>query len=149
MADLITTNVDDLARQIAGIQKQLKELPDRLQKKALRPATRAAGKELLKIVKDNTPVKSGLLKRSFKVRALKRSRRNKNRVGVRVYSGVNPSSRTFSGETFYGAFIEFGAPGAGIAPRGFVAQAGKQGQTPARQAFVAELRKRLVEVVAK
>lgn len=146
MADLIEFNATAVVQEIERVRRKLDAMPDKLQKKVLRPATRAAGKVVLDRVKSNTPVDTGELRKSWRLRALRRSRKFKDRVGVRVYTGVRGATRTFSGETFYGSFLEFGAPGAGIPPLGFVARSAKEAVPGATSAFLQALRAKLLEV---
>lgn len=87
---------------------RMRALPAKIQSKVLRPALRAAAKPIAaeaksNIDKDNSPnwPDTGRLKRSIRVRAAKR---RKGVVGVRVVTGKD----FFAGETFYGAFREFG-----------------------------------------
>ena len=87
------------------IDRRFQTLPRRVQRKVLRSATRKAAKPVLETAK--TLVRMGetrKLKRSLKIRAMKRSRRRPDTVGVRVMTG----KEFFQGETFYGAFQEFG-----------------------------------------
>ena len=73
-------------------------------KKAIRKSTRPALKPVLQEAKNNVPVDSGALKKSLKIRSLPRSRTS---IGARVTSG-DTGKRAFSGEQYYGAFVEFG-----------------------------------------
>jgi len=80
----------------------LKTLDDKLAKKVYREAMRAAAKPILETAKANAPVVTGALRKSLKIRAIKRTR--KGRVGV----VISTDKGFFKGETFYGSFIEFG-----------------------------------------
>lgn len=82
-----------------------KNLEPKVQKKVLRPALRAAAKIIQTEAKARAPVKSGALRDSIKVRAGARTRKGIVRVNVEMGEG------NFKGETFYGAFLEYGAPG--------------------------------------
>lgn len=80
----------------------LKELPQKLVKGALRKALRAGANVVLRGAKFRAPRKSGLLVKSMKVRAFKRTR--KNVVGFTV----GTSAGDYKGSDFYGAFQEYG-----------------------------------------
>ncbi|QDV26746.1 HK97 gp10 family phage protein [Aureliella helgolandensis] len=72
-------------------------------KKLIRKASRTALKPVQEEAKRLAPVKSGRLRRSIKVRALKRSR---SRVGSRVTT--NGNDNLFKGRIYYGGFAEYG-----------------------------------------
>lgn len=89
----------------------IKELDDKfatlnesLQKKALRKATRAVAKMVLAEAKAEVRHDTGLLERSLKVKAKKRSRKYPQTVGLTV--GFEDD--LFKGDTFYAGFLEFG-----------------------------------------
>jgi len=90
-------------------QKQLKTilnftrmLPTAMRNKIIRQETRRAMKEvLLPAAKSQTPKKTGALRKSIKIRAIKRSRKSS---GVRLAA----SDRDFVGDMFYAGFIEYG-----------------------------------------
>lgn len=86
---------------IKGLDKALKALPAKIEKKVLRQAMRKGVKPIQAAAKANVPVRSGTLKKAIKVRAMKRK---KDRLGVLVIVGQGD----FKGETFYGAMIEYG-----------------------------------------
>lgn len=93
-----------LSMKVDGIKpllKKLKSFPAKIEKKILRQALRAGGKIFQQQAKANAPVKSGLTKRSLKVRSMKRSR---TRVGIRVAT----SAKDYTGDTFYASFVEYG-----------------------------------------
>jgi HK97 gp10 family phage protein len=83
------------------LQRRLKSLPAKVAGKVTRQALRAGAKIFQAQAASNAPVRKGLLSRSIKVRAAKRSR---GRVGIVVQT----SQGFFKGATFYGAFQEFG-----------------------------------------
>lgn len=92
---VIVTGVDEL-------DKLLKGLPLKVQKKLSREATRKAAKEIvLPDAKNRVPVDTGDLEESLSVRAIKRSR-------YRFGHEVRTKDGFYSGDQFYGAFIEFG-----------------------------------------
>ena len=70
-------------------------------KSAMRKGCRWGAKIIAASVKSGTPSKTGKLVRSLKVRAIKRSRKG---VGVMTVFGDG----WYAGDTFYGAFLEFG-----------------------------------------
>lgn len=88
--------------------KQVAELLHTIEQKKVKPAlrkgTRAAAKVVSEKVKALAPTDEGDYRKSIKVRAQKRSRRNKHVVGHRVIS----SSEWMNEETFYGNHLEFG-----------------------------------------
>ncbi len=88
--------------QTANLLKELKQLPGKVQRKILVQESRKAAKTyLLGQAKNAVPKQTGALRKSIKVRALKRSR---VRVGVRI----GMAEKDFAGETFYGSFLEYG-----------------------------------------
>jgi HK97 gp10 family phage protein len=82
--------------------RRLHELPAKVAKTIGRRALRDGAKEILLQAKANVPVRSGRLKKSLKVRAGKQ--RKKETISVLVSTG----KKWFTGDTFYGAFVEFG-----------------------------------------
>jgi HK97 gp10 family phage protein len=72
-------------------------------KKAIRQASRKALRPVKAAVKRETPKQSGKLRRSFRIRTMKRSRL---RVGARLTTSAADS--LFQGKQYYGAFQEFG-----------------------------------------
>jgi len=86
------------------LDRKFQELPAKVEKKVLREALRPAAKIILAQVQADAPTRSGKTKQSFKVRAKKRSRRDKTYVGVQVVT----SKALFQGPQFYVAFEDFG-----------------------------------------
>lgn len=82
--------------------RALETLSSKLQRKAISKSSRISGKILMEAAKRYAPVDTGTLKKSIKVRALKRNRRGD--VGV----VVGTSQREFVGDLFYGAMVEYG-----------------------------------------
>lgn len=70
-------------------------------KKALRNGLRAGAKITTAAARAVAPVRTGQLRRAIRTKAAKRSRRY---IGVKTMIGEG----YFKGETFYGAFVEFG-----------------------------------------
>ncbi len=101
MPDDISLKID-----IADLTKILAGLPVSLENKGSRRATRAAAKVVLADAKSLAPHDTGALERSLKVKARRRSRRNKGTVGHRVVTSEQEA--VFGGEQFYGAFRELG-----------------------------------------
>lgn len=88
----------------AELDRKFRSLPLRVEKKVLREGLREGAKVVQEAAKRAAPRLTGLMKSAIRVRAAKRSRRNKNLVTIRVVLGQD----FFKGETFYGAFQEFG-----------------------------------------
>lgn len=85
-----------------ALNRLLKGLPEKVQKKLSRQATRKAAKEIvLPDAKNRVPVNTGDLEDSLIVKAMKRSR---GRFG----HSVQTKDGAYQGDQFYGAFIEFG-----------------------------------------
>ena len=84
------------------VEKLFKELPLKVQKRVIRPACRAAAKEVLPEVKNLAPERSGATKKSLKIRAAKR--RNKFTAAVLIQTRKGD----FKGDEFYAAFVEYG-----------------------------------------
>jgi len=82
--------------------KGLQELEPAIAKKILRTAMRQAATPILEEAKRRVPILTGQLRKSLKIRAIKRN--NKGRIGV----VISTEKGFFKGETFYGAFLEFG-----------------------------------------
>lgn len=118
---------------IPELQANLKSLPDRIQKKVLRPALREAGNTILKRVKQQVPRKSGALAKSLKLRTVKQKRGTKN-VVFQVITGA----ALFTGKTYYGGFLELGT--AKIQARHFIAQAFQTSASSANAAAVLRLK---------
>lgn len=85
------------------LRKKLFALGPRIAKKVLRESIRPAAKLIQADAKSNVAVDTGALRKSIKVRALKRSR---SRVGMTVTT--NSTDNMFKGKTFYGGFLEYG-----------------------------------------
>lgn len=86
------------------LRKQLAALGPRIAKKVIRQSLRQAGKIVQTEAKSNAPVDTGRLRKSIRVRAFKRSR--KERIGINVQT--NSTNNVFKGKTFYGGFLEYG-----------------------------------------
>lgn len=92
--NFVVTGVEEL-------DKELTELPIKLQKKVIRQAQRNGAKLLLGHVKARAPKKTGALKKALKIKAAPRS---KKFVGVDIGVG----KEWFTGDQFAASFLEFG-----------------------------------------
>ncbi len=93
---------------IKEIDKKLKRLEPKVQKKVLRQSMRAGLKIVQTEMKSQIPVDKGLARKNIKVRALKRSRK---RIGMEVRVAAAPGLvvTSASGKRFfYPAGIEYG-----------------------------------------
>ncbi|OJW26900.1 MAG: hypothetical protein BGO49_21505 [Planctomycetales bacterium 71-10] len=100
---------------VEEIDRRMKTLVPRLQKKVIRQSMRKAMKIVAAATRARVPVDTGLLKASIKVRATKFKRRG--RLGVEVRAGEGD----FKGDTFYGGMVEYGTKR--MPPRPFMAPA--------------------------
>ena len=85
------------------LNRKLAELTSAQAKAAIRSAARPALQPTLQAARALCPARDGKLRRSIKIRAIRRSR---TRVGMRLTT--SGSDNAFSGKTFYGGFIEWG-----------------------------------------
>ena len=99
MADKIALEMDTTA-----LDKALSRLPKNLANKGARKATREAAKIVQRDAVQLAPIDTGQLEASIKVRARKRSRRNRGTVGHSVMTGEH----LFQGDQFYAGFQELG-----------------------------------------
>lgn len=95
-ATIVLTGSDSLNRKLL-------ELTSAQAKAAIRSAARPALQPTLQAARALCPARDGKLRRSIKIRAIRRSR---TRVGMRLTT--SGSDNAFSGQTFYGGFIEWG-----------------------------------------
>ncbi len=84
-----------------ALAELLLKLPDSIARPAVKKGTRAGQKIIARATKRLAPRRTGRLVSSIKVKAMKRRR---GRVGAVVVTGKG----FFQGDTFYGAFLEFG-----------------------------------------
>jgi HK97 gp10 family phage protein len=84
------------------LARRIRALPDDVRNKVLKRAAREAMKPALAVARRNSPKKTGLLRKSLKSKA----QRNKLRGWVGQI--IETREGWFGGETFYGAFQEFG-----------------------------------------
>lgn len=99
---------------VPALDRAMKKLTPVVQKKVVRFAIRRAMKPVLAAAKANAPHEEGLLRSALKIRAAKRSRKAIS-IFVRIGEG------DFRGETFYGAFQEYGTRT--IPAKGYLRQA--------------------------
>ncbi len=85
------------------INERLAKLTNKEAKDAIRKASRTALRPLLERCKSTCPVKSGKMRQSIKLRAMKRSRKS---VGSTVT--VANKEKAYTGKEFYASFIIFG-----------------------------------------
>lgn len=83
-------------------QRRLRLLPKKVAGKAVRQALREGAKIIQAEAKARVPVRTGTLKKSIKVRAAKGRKRGEAAIAVTTGQG------DFVGDTFYGAFLEYG-----------------------------------------
>lgn len=76
----------------------MKDLPERIYRKHMKAALERGGELLRQAVVNRAPVRTGLLRQSIKSKLAKR--------GLGVLVGTEAGD--FQGETFYGAFLEYG-----------------------------------------
>jgi HK97 gp10 family phage protein len=115
---------------LPGVDRALRQFEPKTREKIEKQAARTAAKVVQKRAQQHAPVDEGDLRKSIKVRALKRSRKNR-KVGVRVVTSA--SDNLFQGKQFYGGFLEYGT--AYIAPRPFMRRAATETRAEVYQIF--------------
>jgi len=96
------------------LQRKFKTLVGKVQKKIARKAIRAGAKIVLADAKNRAPVLSGKLKKSLKVKAIKRSR---STIGVLVQTGTREKLNIPEGSKYYyPAAVEYGHGGVAAKP---------------------------------
>ncbi len=94
---------------IKSIDRKLRKLPAKVQKKVVRQSMRAGLKLVAQEMKAQVPVASGLTKANVKVRALKKRKRNRIALEVRIGAAEGLIAHWASGMPFfYPAGIEYG-----------------------------------------
>lgn len=94
---------------IKSIDRKLRKLPGKVQKKVVRQSMRAGLKIVQQEMKAQVPVDKGPTKANVKVRALKKRKRDRIALEVRVGSAPGLIKHWKSGEPyFYPAGIEYG-----------------------------------------
>lgn len=86
------------------LDEYLRSLPVRVTKGGMRKATREVAKFVLQLAKGYAPERTGALIASLKVRAAPRRRSKPWLVSTSVRTGKS----LFTGDTFYGGFLEYG-----------------------------------------
>jgi HK97 gp10 family phage protein len=94
-------------RQVAVLNRMLTGLPKKIRNKILREELRKAAKTLIAPSKAATPVRTGKLRKSVKVRSVKNAKGTKA-ANKSIQFAVGYSDKNFQGDTFYGSFLEFG-----------------------------------------
>ncbi len=150
-------------RGLPDLEKRLRELPEKLERKILRQALRQGANVILRDARARVPVKSGALQKSLRVSTSAR----RGQVRAKIVAGSNKK-----GGAFYAHIVEGGAkahvikgrkgkrlafgakliyptqvrhPGARAQP--FLRPALEQSANAAVEAVAAEIRRRLDEVV--
>lgn len=91
------------------LEKRLKALPLKVQKKILRKAFRSTAKDILSDARIRVPIDTGNLRKSLRVRALKKA---KGRIGVQIETGTREELGIDENDKYYyPAAIELGAEG--------------------------------------
>lgn len=94
---------------IRRIDKKLKLLPLKVQKKVVRQSMRKGMKIVLSEVKSEAPVDSGVLKSNLALRARKRKKRGTIELEVRIKANDETKKTSKAGKTvFYPAIVEYG-----------------------------------------
>jgi len=128
---VVVTGVED-------VDRRLKALEPRVQKRVLRQAMREAMRLVQAEAKANAPdpatsrYATGATKRAIKVRALKSRKRGRLGIEVRVGPG------DYKGDTYYAAFLEYGT--SRMAARPFMTPAYAAAGPAARDAAMRRIR---------
>ncbi len=129
MADGLTFKIEGLGT----LENRLKELDNRLAKKAMRKALTKGAKPITEEARRRAPVLTGKLRKNVKASISASTKKAEARIG-------------FKKTAFYGRFIETGVPARGIAARPFLRPAldlkGQEGVN----AFADELRTQIDKV---
>jgi HK97 gp10 family phage protein len=125
---------------IKEIDRALQELEKNVAKKVIRQAMRKAMKPVKQQVEANAPRVTGKLAGNVKIKAIKKSR---TKIGIRVQIGA----KEFTGETFYGAFLEYGTKD--IPAKGFMRQAFDSAKEEAKGIAIEEIKKGIERDAAK
>lgn len=124
------------------LQKAFKKLHPKLQKKAFKKAARVAAKIVKESAKGKVPVAEGDLKKSIKVKAMKRSR---TQVGVRIVAGTREElGIPADSKWYYPAIVEYGytrQDGVFIPPQSYLRAARDAKERAAQNVMEREIRK--------
>jgi HK97 gp10 family phage protein len=102
---------------LSDLLKQLKELPQVIEKKCLRNAMRAGAQIIRKAAQDLAPKRTGLLSKAVRV-VFKHKLSKNGRVVYNIYISKKPKvvRRGVPIWAFYWRFVEFGTPKMGAKP---------------------------------
>lgn len=125
----------------AELEKKLMSFEPKLARKVIRKALREAAKPVLAAAKANVPVDEGDLKKSLKVKALKKRKKGTYTIQVATSDGW------FKGDQFYGAFLEFGT--SKMAARPFIRPAYDSQEGVAGKIIMQHLRKGIEQIGAE
>lgn len=89
---------------LTALRRAFRELPKTTARKVVRRALRSGAKIVQDEIRRRTPLRTGALARAIRVRA---GRRQRGILSILVVMGEG----NYRGKTFYGSFLEFGAPG--------------------------------------
>lgn len=88
----------------AALDRKLLNLERKTRRDLMKRGLKKGAKVLADEVRQRAPVKTGLMKSRFKVRAQKRSRKDKDGIGFNVVT----SAGFYTGKAFYAGFLVFG-----------------------------------------
>lgn len=126
-----------------SVIKTFNRLPDKLQKKALRPALRAGAKIIQKAAKEKSPTLSGKNKKFIKIKSLKRSRLE---IGVEIQTGTREELDIPRNEFgYYPMTLEYGSQHVKKQP--FMKPALEQNRVKATNAIAKELGKQIKKLL--
>ena len=127
---------------IKDIDRRLRTLPGRVQKKVTRKAMRDGLKIMAAEVKKQAPVDTGLTQRNIKVKATRRKKRGSVELEVTISgkdSGLIKTPKTGGGKpVFYPAVVEYGREG--VEPNPFMRRAYENKAAAARDETMRSLR---------
>ena len=134
-------------RAVKDITRKLKNLEPKLRKKALGRAAKAAMKPVLSAVRSAAPRDDGPLRKSIRLRNLKRSR---SRVGVTVASKAAWLSDPDS-DGFYPAQVEFGwrAGETDVEGQHFMERAFERTGEDAKRKFIEQVPKEIDKIITE
>ncbi len=134
---------------IREIDRRLRSLEPRLQKRVLRQAMRKGLKILAAEVKAQAPVDTGMTRSKVQVRAVKSRRRGSIELEVRIAAvdELKKTSAKSGQQVFYPAIIEYGRDG--VPPDPFVRRAFESKGGAARQVTIESLKAGIEAEIAK
>ena len=126
---------------IPELDRKLRSLPAKLEKKVVRQALREALKPLLAATRQAAPQGlTGQLRRAVRLRAAKRTRKGNIRFIVQIGAGF------FVGKTFYGSFVELGTKY--IEARHFMTRVYESHKEAAKQDAIARIKSGVDSAIA-